>query len=221
MKTILLIGHNGYVAKNIYEYFSNDYNFINFGREHNKSELDFALDSADYIVHTASKQKLFFPGDNFEDNINLTKYITDRCSSKKLIFCSSIHSKLDSPFGRVKRLEEDYIKSNSKNYQILVIPHTFGKYGLPNYNNFFNTLLYNFTNRNKISFDINDHFFNLLPISTLGNYISFDDSKTTTFDFYTHRKSIIEFLYDISNSFNRDCDYYRYIQDCLRHYKVD
>lgn len=220
----LLIGPNGYVSRNIVNLYQ-DIQFSGFTKNMKIDSLISLVKENDCIIHTASKQRLNHPGDDFESNFILTKYIVDNCNYKRLIYISSIHANLDSDFGRVKKREEDYIKSNSNNYQILRLPHTFGLFGKPNYNSVFNTFIYAISNELDININTSDKVFNLLPISTINNYIDFTDKCSLVDDFKTVPKTLIHFVndvYDVKyNNSPINCSYKKNILSALNYYKND
>lgn len=200
----LLIGPNGYVSRNIVNLYKN-IQFSGYLKNMPTHKLLSLMSETDCIIHTASKQKLDNTEDNFESNFKLTKYIVDNCNDKRIIYFSSIHANYNTEFGMVKKREEEYIRSNSSNYQILQLPHTFGLFGKPNYNSVFNTFIYSISNQLDISVSTSNKIFNLLPISTLNHYIDFSHSRSFIDDFETIPKTLIGFVNDVFDVKHGNC----------------
>ena len=219
MKSILLIGYKGYVAKNIFDQFSNSFNFYFWGRENSYDELITLINQSDYVVHTASKQKLSVSEESFEENYTLTDFIVRNIGSKKLFYFSSIHSSTNSLFGITKKREEDLVITKLKNYQIFILPHTFGKFGRPDYNSVFNTFLINYVKESTVNVDLKKKKFNVFPIDNLYKYFNFDDGAFITRDFKTYSKTLIAFLTDIELCFNFNTCYYKSIQNSISYYE--
>jgi UDP-2-acetamido-2,6-beta-L-arabino-hexul-4-ose reductase len=147
---IAIIGHKGYIGQNIkFALNSIDSSKLYLiDRGTSLGEAKFMLSNSDVVIHCAGVQR---PSkdcvESFLCNFNLTKFVVDNTgASGKIYFVSSIHYLSDTPFGVVRRMEEDYINRNASNSAIFHLPHTFGPFGKPNYNNVFNTFMYNIAN---------------------------------------------------------------------------
>lgn len=221
MKNLLLIGGNGYVGRNLSSIYKHKYRINIFSKSNTLCDLKSYIKLSDYVIHLASRQKSNSELDCFEDNFELTKFIVDNVGTKKLIFFSSVHSSLNTPFGICKKKEEDYIKEKCLNYQILILPHTFGKYGKPNYNSFFNTMLYSYSNSKSINLNLKKQLFDVLPIIQIADYIEFEDGCSVIKTFNTKKITLIDFLYDIQCCKNINEPYYISIRECLDYYLND
>lgn len=205
---VSLIGHLGYVGQNIMHALQNyDLEKIYIlDRKTSPDDMINYIFQSDIFIHCAAIQR---PNvnvvDNFLPNFELTKKIVDNLpKSTKLIFISSIHYKSETPFGIVRRMEEDYIIKNVKYYTIYHLPYTFGAYGKPNYNNVFNTYIINVIKNKEII--IND-FSKEFPLISINYFIkrmiiNLNESLNVVNDFDTKNITLPDFVSNVS-SINR------------------
>lgn len=116
-----------------------------------KEELLFFLQNCDFIYHLAGINR----SDNLEEfesgNVGLTKEITEVLMKLKepcrILYASSIHASLPTPYGRSKRAAEVLLQAYEKNtgskVYIYRLTNLFGSGARPNYNSVIATFCYN------------------------------------------------------------------------------
>jgi nucleoside-diphosphate-sugar epimerase len=138
---VLVVGAGGYIGTNLLKRVRPQ---AVHGSDSPASSLAAKVSAASVVVHLAARQR----GDESEiqRNLAVTKNVVDLMeasqeSPKRLIFASSIHAGSQTTFGQTKLQEETYIrqKCNHTTFSIIRIPHTYGAYAKPNYNNVFAT----------------------------------------------------------------------------------
>lgn len=201
---VSLIGHLGYVGQNIMHALQNlDIEKIYLlDRKTSPEDMTSYISKSDIFIHCAALQR---PSvnvvDNFLPNFELTKKIVDNLpKSTKLIFVSSIHYKSETPFGIVRRMEEDYIIKNVKSYTIYHLPYTYGAYGKPNYNNVFNTYIYNVIKNKEI---IINEFSKEFPLICINHFIkkmiiNLNESLNVVDNFNTKNITLPDFVSNLS-----------------------
>ena len=201
---VSLIGHLGYVGQNIKDALrkAGIDNIYLIDRETNYKDMVSYISKSNFFIHCAAIQR---PKVNeveyFLPNFELTKKIVDNLPEKtKLIFISSIHFKSETPFGVVRRMEEDYIINNVKCYTIYHLPYTYGAHGMPNYNNVFNTYIINVIKNEEIK--INE-FTKEFPLIFISNFIenmiiNLKESLNVVDDFNTINTTLPDFVSNLS-----------------------
>ena len=170
---VSIIGYRGYIGQNIKVALKKNSNveILNLiDRDTSHEDMIDCLSKSNVFIHCAAIQKpLINNVSSFLPNLKLTKKIADNLSdSTKLIFISSIHYNSDTPFGIVRKKEENYIKNNVKCYTIYHLPYTFGPFGKPDYNNVFNTYIINIIKNKNI---IVNEYINEFALISINNFI--------------------------------------------------
>jgi len=98
-------------------------------------------------------------------------------------------------------MEEDYIVNNIKQYTIYHLPYTYGPYGKPNYNNFFNTIIINVIENKEVCLNDFQREFAILSINKfMIEFISnIEKSLNIVNDFNTHNTTLPNFYNNILN----------------------
>ena len=108
MKTVALIGANGFVGSEIANAIINEkrYSFIPVTRHDNLEEV---IKKAEVVIHAANSGKRFFAENNpeidFKESVEKTEIIKKLSINKRLILISSISARtqLDTVYGRNRR----------------------------------------------------------------------------------------------------------------------
>lgn len=197
---VSLIGHLGYVGQNIKNALlkSNIKDLYLIDRKSSVEEAISYIGNSDVVIHCAAIQRPAINTiESFLPNFNLTKRIVDNLpKSTKLIFLSSIHYKSETPFGVVRRMEEEYIQQNVINYTIYHLPYTYGIHGKPDYNNVFNTYIINVGSNKEIV--IND-FVRAFPLISMNNFstdliLNLDNCLNVINSFATENVTLPDFV---------------------------
>jgi dTDP-4-dehydrorhamnose reductase len=129
--TIAILGSNGFIGKNLCEYFKNYYNVI----EINKDNYDFIKHNTytfDYFINANGNSKRYIaqqdPIVDFEKNVNSVYNTIFDFSIKNYIYISSVEIFSDSVYGFHKKLGEQIVEKYFKNYYILRCSNILGKY---------------------------------------------------------------------------------------------
>lgn len=226
---ITIIGHRGYIGQNI----KNSINHLGIEKlyliDRNTLKESFIryISDSDIVIHCGAIQR---PAkneiDSFLPNLILTKQIVDNLPNKtKLIFLSSIHFNSNTPFGLVRKMEEDYIVKHLELYTIYHLPYTYGPYGKPDYNNFFNTIIINVIKNKEVSLNDFHSEFSILSINEfMIEFISnLDKSLNIVNDFTTHNTTLPNFfnnVININNGVELDAISYEEIKSVYDWYKM-
>ncbi len=225
---ISLIGHKGYIGQNIKASLINNSHFdlCFVDRETPKVLFLNYLQSSDNIIHCAAIQRpLLNTISSFMPNFELTKFIVDNMKkSAKLVFISSIHFNSNSPFGIIRRMEEEYISLNSIFFSIYHLPYTFGPHGKENYNNAFNTFIINVSKNNEIK--INE-FIKDFPILLISDFVAkmisdFNQTHDVIDNFDITNITLPFFIYSLSKihkGIEPDCKFSRDLKKVYDWYK--
>lgn len=155
---ILVTGSNGFIGKNLISHLQELENIeiIKYDKENNFNEIVDNIDKIDFIFHLAGVNRPQTSEEFYEGNTDLTKKIVDLIKDKNipLVVTSSIQASKDNDYGKSKKLAEEYIKENLKNYYIYRLHNVFGKWCKPNYNSVIATFCYNIAN--DLDITIND-----------------------------------------------------------------
>ena len=127
-----------------------------------KTDLNEALNKADFIFHLAGANRPKNNEDYNEINYKFTKHITnyllDNKKSPPIVLSSSSQADKKNIYGKSKLFAEDEVKRyadlTKTEYYIYRFPNVFGKWCRPNYNSFIATFCYNIIN--NINITIND-----------------------------------------------------------------
>jgi UDP-2-acetamido-2,6-beta-L-arabino-hexul-4-ose reductase len=160
---ILVTGSRGFIAKNLICRLDelNEHELYLFDRNSNLSELQLFISKSDLIIHLAGENRPKSEMD-YDNNAKFTNILCNlvEVSGRKLriIFASTVHAELDTPYGVSKKKAEDSLKVLSEkgfcDYLIFRLPGIFGKWCKPNYNSVVATFCYSVAN--KIPLKINN-----------------------------------------------------------------
>jgi UDP-2-acetamido-2,6-beta-L-arabino-hexul-4-ose reductase len=104
----------------------------------NDRSLSEALAGAEMILHFAGINR-GNPGLVERGNPEIAHRLVEACRSDApnvhIVFANSIHAKLDTPYGRSKRAAAKIIEGFSPAFTNLLLPHVFGEFARPDYNN--------------------------------------------------------------------------------------
>lgn len=157
---ILITGARGFIAKNLISFLQEetDIELILYDRDDDFSLIENNIENIDIIFHLAGVNRPKDASEFYEGNTDLTKRLVDLINEKnknvKLVITSSIQAKLDNDYGKSKKMAEEYILKNIKNYYIFRLHNVFGKWCKPNYNSVIATFCYNISH--DIDITIND-----------------------------------------------------------------
>ena len=153
---IFVTGADGFIGKNLCTRLSeiDGYVVVPFGRNCNKEHLKDLLNDVDVVVHLAGENRPSNVSDFITGNIDFTKKLVDAISANSnkisVIFASSIHAELDTPYGRSKfkaeKILEKMVGKNNISLFIYRLPSIFGKWAKPYYNSVVATFCYNIAN---------------------------------------------------------------------------
>lgn len=118
--------------------------------ETDKEELDAYLSRCDFLYHLAGVNRSEQMEDFTTGNTLFTKELVRGLISHKnkcpILYASSIHAVLETPYGRSKREAEEILKTYENmggRVNIYRLPNLFGKGAKPNYNSVVATFCYN------------------------------------------------------------------------------
>ena len=153
MKTVLITGANGFIARNLAVRLGHREGVAvrGFGRGDSVEDLRASLADADIVYHLAGVNR---PPDVREfqaGNADLTETIcrelrgTNR--SPQVVFASSVQAELDNPYGNSKRRAEEILEKygaeTGARVSIFRLKNVFGKWSKPNYNTVVATFCHN------------------------------------------------------------------------------
>ena len=97
-----------------------------------------AISGADAVLHFAGVNR----GTMTEvetSNPDIARRLVDACNAADslphIVYANSTHAVKDSPYGRSKRIAGDVLESLGGRYTNLILPHVFGEFARPGYNN--------------------------------------------------------------------------------------
>lgn len=135
---VLVTGSNGFIGKNLKTHLQalDDVEVIDYDKEDTIDKIKDNLAEISFIFHIAGVNRPQTAEEFYQGNSDLTKQIVDLIKDKNipLLITSSIQATKDNDYGKSKKLAENYIKENLKNYYIFRLHNVFGKWARPNYN---------------------------------------------------------------------------------------
>ena len=168
---ILVTGANGFIGKNLVSHLQEleDVEIIQYDINNEFEEISNNIDEIDFIFHLAGINRPQTPEEFYQGNTDLTKKIVDLIKNKNipLVVTSSIQATLENDYGKSKKLAEDYIKANLKNYYIYRLHNVFGKWCRPNYNSVVATFCHNIANDMDIMINDRNTTLNLIYIDDI------------------------------------------------------
>jgi UDP-2-acetamido-2,6-beta-L-arabino-hexul-4-ose reductase len=139
MPAILLIGHTGFIGKNIAcQLDALNIQWFGFNSKSKLAGLPKLIDKCDYIINAAGINRPNDEKDFFED-INFNCYLIDVIKkskffeNKKIVYLSSTQSSQDNLYGNTKR-EIQKLYAELINVKIFELPNVYGKWCRENYN---------------------------------------------------------------------------------------
>lgn len=132
-----------------------DVEAVCFTREQAVTQLPDLLDGVHFVFHLAGINRPQEPAEFILGNTDLTvklcaavaKFSNDTGRKIPVIFASSIHATLDTPYGASKRAAEDALFTLQRQHGVPVhvfrLPNVFGKWCKPNYNSAVATFCHN------------------------------------------------------------------------------
>lgn len=155
---ILITGSKGFIGKNLISFLQEEekIEIVTYDINDKFSKIEKCIDDIDYIFHLAGVNRPKNIENFYQGNTDLTKRIVDLIKDKNipLIITSSIQATKDNDYGKSKKMAEDYIIENLKNYYIYRLQNVFGKWCKPNYNSVVATFCYNIAH--DLDITIND-----------------------------------------------------------------
>lgn len=155
---ILVTGSNGFIGKNLLSHLSeiSDIEVICYDKEDSFEKIEKNIEQVDFIFHLAGVNRPTDTKEFYEGNSDLTKQIVDLIKDKNipLLITSSIQAERDNDYGKSKKIAEEYVINNLKNYYIYRLHNVFGKWCRPNYNSVVATFCNNIANNLEIT--VND-----------------------------------------------------------------
>jgi len=152
---ILVTGSNGFIGKNLIEYFRRVSNIEIFthSRDNDVQELEENLQKVDFIFHLAGVNRPTDAQEFNKGNTDLTQTIVDLLNkhSKRIpiLLSSSTQVGSDNDYAKSKeqseQIIEKYSQDNGVNCFIYRLPNVFGKWSKPNYNTVIATWCHNIT----------------------------------------------------------------------------
>lgn len=153
---ILVTGSNGFIAKNLVQFLSeqDNINVLCFNRSSSQNDLEDAVIQADWIVHLAGVNRPLDEQEFIEGNVSLTQKIADILQQVKkatpIILSSSIQAERDNAYGQSKLGGEQVLlelhQTQDNPVYICRLANVFGKWSRPNYNSAVATFCYNIAN---------------------------------------------------------------------------
>lgn len=98
-----------------------------------------ALAGADAVLHCAGAIRADSDAALESENIAIARRLSDLCRASgpapHIVYTNSIHAGSDTTYGRAKRGAGDILSAISPRYTDMILPHIFGEYARPYYNN--------------------------------------------------------------------------------------
>ncbi|MBE3128187.1 MAG: NAD-dependent epimerase/dehydratase family protein, partial [Actinobacteria bacterium] len=195
MKTVLVTGAKGFIGKNLIVRLQelNNIKIKSFDKEEDIDTLKKFLGEADFIFHLAGVNRPENAEEFEKVNTGLTESVIDLLEkmNKKIpiVITSSIQAKLDTPYGKSKKIAEDelikYAERNSVPIYIYRLPNVFGKWSRPNYNSVVSTFCYNISHNLDITISDPKRELELVYIDdVISEFISLLNRKNSDFHKY-------------------------------------
>lgn len=150
---ILVTGAKGFVGKNLVAELKNKgyKDIFEYDKDSNLSELDEFAKDCTFVFHLAGvnrpeKTEEFMEG-NYGFTSDLLRLLKKHANTAPVLITSSIHAKLDNPYGLSKKAGEDllfnYAKETGAKVYVYRLANLFGKWSRPNYNSAVATFCHN------------------------------------------------------------------------------
>ena len=171
---IVVTGSNGFIAKNLIQFLSeqDNINVLCFNRSSSQDDLEDAVIQADWIIHLAGVNRPLDDKEFVEGNVSLTQKIADILQQANkttpVILSSSIQADRDNAYGQSKLGGEQVLlelnQAQGNPVYICRLANVFGKWSRPNYNSAVATFCYNVANDLPIQIDNADAMIRLVYI---------------------------------------------------------
>ena len=167
------MGSNGFIGKHLCGKLERQgFNVFHFDpSESSIQELDFFIDSCDFIVHLAGVNRYLNDEEFNNDDINITKKIVNLLKTKKkktpIIMASSSRAGDGTDYGETKLKLEEYLFSSSLPVYIYRLTNVFGKHCKPYYFSIAATLCYDIANgitKKTLNYEKTDNFIYVVDI---------------------------------------------------------
>ncbi len=174
MMNIVVTGSNGFIARNLIQFLSeqDNINVLCSNRSSSQDDLEDAVIKADWIVHLAGVNRPLDDKEFIEGNVSLTQKIADILQQANkttpVILSSSIQADRDNAYGQSKLGGEQVLlelnQAQGNPVYICRLANVFGKWSRPNYNSAVATFCYNVANDLPIQIDNADAMIRLVYI---------------------------------------------------------
>ncbi|WP_303964812.1 capsular polysaccharide biosynthesis protein CapF [Sporosarcina ureae] len=213
---ILVTGANGFLGRNlIAELRNNGYSEIfELTRDSNSEQFATYTKECDFVFHLAGVNRPRDEEEFMKGNADLTSELLTMLrkhhNEAPVLVTSSIQAELDNPYGKSKKVAEDFVVqyahlTDAKVY-VYRLPNLFGKWSKPNYNSVVATFCHNISRDIEIKINDPSAELTLCYIDDVVDEFmrALEGSPTSSSDFYTvpvtHRIRIGE-LADLLSSF--------------------
>lgn len=189
-----ITGQAGFVGTHLYNVLglnSAKYERISFHDDYFKNPAQLAdfVKQCDVIVHLAAVNRHPDENELYRINVELINLLINTLIQENvkphIIFSSSIQESLDNAYGKSKlegrRLFEQWAQKQQASFTGMIIPNTFGPFGLPDYNSFIATFCYKLTH-NEDPKIVTDSEVNLIYVLSLCKHILSDIDETILSD---------------------------------------
>ena len=156
MKTVLVTGSQGFIAKNLTIALSKitDIKVVGFAKTDDLRSLNKMVLEADFIYHLAGVNRPQHEDEFRTGNTELTKTITNILQrggkATPIVISSSTQAAQDNPYGKSKREAEQAVFAYGQKCEAPVyvyrLTRVFGKWSRPNYNSVVATFCHNIAN---------------------------------------------------------------------------
>lgn len=174
---ILVTGSNGFIAKNLIQFLSEqaDINVLSFNRSSSEDELKESVINSDWIIHLAGVNRPLNDDEFIKGNVDLTQKIADLLKQNNkitpIILASSIQADRDNAYGQSKLGGEQALlelnQENGNRVYICRLANVFGKWSRPNYNSAVATFCYNIVNDLPVQINDSDAIIRLVYIDNV------------------------------------------------------
>jgi len=179
---VLVLGSNGFIGKNLLAYLQSmsDVTILEHHYQEQEESLREKCKQADCVFHLAGISR---PADISEfESANVTYFasllriLTEVQNPCPVMLASSIQAAMESPYGvteygRTKKEAEDLLLDYGKRTGACVLiyrlPHLFGPFGCPEYNNVMHTFVHHIANGLPVRVDCPDTKLQLLYVEDL------------------------------------------------------
>jgi UDP-2-acetamido-2,6-beta-L-arabino-hexul-4-ose reductase len=153
MKTVLVTGADGFMARNLVQHLKklSDIGILGYDINDDISILESYIAKADFVFHLAGVNRPLDEQEFEAGNKGFTAKIVEllKVYNRKvpLVLSSSTQAALDNPYGKSKRQAEEIVfawaKETGGTALVYRLPNVFGKWCRPNYNSVVATFCYN------------------------------------------------------------------------------